>query len=234
MAYTPFSNINIDTYFSTNGIQSALYYLNKSLARLEIPTVGGIPLKSVADMNITHDKQGNIVFTVKQIGQLFVRYNESIDVVERSLDGETWSPLIPVIGDGNMTKSVYDTNDDGIVDRAESLDDGINVATAADVRAHLDTPVIALANPVQIGDGFLKNFNNVLLYSPDGLAYGRIFYEDDNLIMLKTNYDSDGSGIVDKAEELFNGTDVIAVADIQQLQADYSDLEARVTALEGV
>ena len=36
---------------------------------------------------------------------------------------------------GDMLKSVYDTDDDGIVDKAASLDDGTHTATAEDVAA---------------------------------------------------------------------------------------------------
>lgn len=47
-------------------------------------------------------------------------------------------------GSGDMTKAVYDTDDDGIVDKAESIDDGAgNAKTAAEVKAHIDSS----ANP---------------------------------------------------------------------------------------
>jgi hypothetical protein len=39
-------------------------------------------------------------------------------------------------GTGDMLKSVYDTDDDGIVDAAEGLDDGTYAATAQDVAGH--------------------------------------------------------------------------------------------------
>lgn len=41
-------------------------------------------------------------------------------------------------GSGDMTKAVYDTDDDGLVDGAEQLDDGINTVTAAQARTHID------------------------------------------------------------------------------------------------
>jgi len=41
-------------------------------------------------------------------------------------------------GSGDMEKNVYDTDDSGIVDGAEQLDDGTNTVTAAAMRDHLD------------------------------------------------------------------------------------------------
>ena len=49
---------------------------------------------------------------------------------------------------GDMKKSVYDTDNDGIVDKAENLDDGEgNASTAEDVRDHLDST----DNPHSVG-----------------------------------------------------------------------------------
>jgi len=43
------------------------------------------------------------------------------------------------VGVGDMLKSVYDTDDDGIVDKAESIDDGAgNSASAADIKDAVD------------------------------------------------------------------------------------------------
>ena len=40
---------------------------------------------------------------------------------------------------GNMTKVVYDTNDNGIVDKSESVDDGVgNSKTASEIKNHID------------------------------------------------------------------------------------------------
>jgi len=41
-------------------------------------------------------------------------------------------------GVGDMLKSVYDTNGNGIVDKAETVDDGTNSATAADIKDSVD------------------------------------------------------------------------------------------------
>lgn len=48
---------------------------------------------------------------------------------------------------GDMSKSVYDVNDNGIVDKAESVDDGAgNVKTAGEIAGHIDD----LNNPHQV------------------------------------------------------------------------------------
>jgi len=50
-------------------------------------------------------------------------------------NGSTWGTLS---GSGDMTKSVYDTDEDGIVDKAENVDDGAgNSATAIQVKANV-------------------------------------------------------------------------------------------------
>jgi len=49
-----------------------------------------------------------------------------------------WQKLSEVTGPGDMLKSVYDTDENGIADKAEELDDQTNVVTAAEARGHLD------------------------------------------------------------------------------------------------
>ena len=54
-------------------------------------------------------------------------------------DGAAWGELPSGTGDGDMTKAVYDTDDNGIVDKAESLDDDEgNVVTAAEAKEAYD------------------------------------------------------------------------------------------------
>lgn len=53
-------------------------------------------------------------------------------------DGTSWKSLSEGLGLGDMLKSVYDTDDDGRVDKAESLDDGTNVVTAAEAKDAVD------------------------------------------------------------------------------------------------
>jgi len=49
-----------------------------------------------------------------------------------------WQNLQDIVGPGDMLKSVYDTDENGIADKAEELDDQTNVVTAAEARGHLD------------------------------------------------------------------------------------------------
>jgi len=59
---------------------------------------------------------------------------------------------------GDMLKSTYDINNSGIVDKAESLDDGTNTATAAQVAGHLtDTNNPHSVTAAQIGLGNVTN-----------------------------------------------------------------------------
>ncbi len=48
--------------------------------------------------------------------------------------GTAWAEFTAGSG-GDMTKAVYDTDDDGIVNAAESVNDGTNSATAAEIKA---------------------------------------------------------------------------------------------------
>jgi hypothetical protein len=50
-------------------------------------------------------------------------------------NGTAWGEFA---GTGDMLKSVYDTDDDGRVDAAESVNDGTNSATAAEIKAAVD------------------------------------------------------------------------------------------------
>lgn len=51
-------------------------------------------------------------------------------------DGTSWMIMM---NDGDMKKSVYDTDNDGIVDKAENVDDGAgNASTAAQVKSAVD------------------------------------------------------------------------------------------------
>ena len=59
----------------------------------------------------------------------------------------------------DMEKSTYDTDDDGIVDKSESLDDGVNNVTAQEAQDHLDNT----SNPHSVDktDVSLNNVDNV-------------------------------------------------------------------------
>jgi hypothetical protein len=66
-------------------------------------------------------------------------YVYALDPGQRMVfDGTNWEPDVAE-GEGDMTKAVYDTDDNGIVDKAESVDDGEgNTTTAAQVKESYD------------------------------------------------------------------------------------------------
>lgn len=82
------------------------------------------------------------VFTVPLLGMAVMAMDE-VDIYV--FDGTNW--LIPYgEGAGDMLKSVYDINEDGIVDKAAMIDDGTDSATAADIadavtKKHLHTNI---------------------------------------------------------------------------------------------
>lgn len=88
-------------------------------------------------------KDGNIAwfdgsvwkFDAPMKGMLTYIEDESVFYVY----GTAWTLLFEELGLGDMLKSVYDTDADGIVDKAETIDDGAgNSATAADVKDAVD------------------------------------------------------------------------------------------------
>jgi hypothetical protein len=61
------------------------------------------------------------------------QYFDTTEKVPKSFNGTSWEVMGG--GTGDMTKAVYDTDENGIVDKAETLDDGAgNTATAEDVK----------------------------------------------------------------------------------------------------
>lgn len=68
-------------------------------------------------------------FTAPLLG-MAVLVTDEVDIYV--FDATDWlKPYGEAVGD--MLKSVYDTGDNGIVDKAETIDDGVDSATAADV-----------------------------------------------------------------------------------------------------
>lgn len=65
----------------------------------------------------------------------WVVYDKSDDTIY-IYDGTAWVAWTPGVGD--MTKAVYDTDNDGIVDAAEGLNDGTNTVTAAQAKEAYD------------------------------------------------------------------------------------------------
>jgi hypothetical protein len=71
-------------------------------------------------------KEGTLTYIADE--HIFYKYN-----------GSEWKLLFEELGLGDMLKSVYDNDEDGIVDKAESLDDGAgNISSAVDVKDAVD------------------------------------------------------------------------------------------------
>ncbi|HPU44057.1 MAG TPA: hypothetical protein PLS98_07570, partial [Dictyoglomaceae bacterium] len=72
------------------------------------------------------------------VNDIYFRITEG--VLEYSLDGTTYTPVEGTgsSGSGDMLKSVYDTDDDGVVDKAEAIDNGTYSATAQEIKDAVD------------------------------------------------------------------------------------------------
>lgn len=77
-----------------------------------------------------------------EIGATPVYLRDNSGTLEYSNNGADWYAVGSGGGAGDMTKAVYDPGDDTRVDNAETLTDGTNSATAAQVRTHLDDTTI--------------------------------------------------------------------------------------------
>jgi len=68
-----------------------------------------------------------------------IRYNKDTNAWQLSNNGSTWNDIEAGTGSGDMLKSTYDIDEDGIVDKAETIDDGAgNSASASDVKDAVD------------------------------------------------------------------------------------------------
>jgi len=88
-----------------------------------------------------------------------IKYNSATNKWQYANDGENWNDIGSGASSGDMLKSTYDTDEDGIVDKAETIDDGAgNAKTAAQIKSHIDST----ANPhsVSKSDVGLSNVDN--------------------------------------------------------------------------
>ena len=92
------------------------------------------------------DGEGSIGTTLKKwlkgwFGSIFVSGNITDGTNDISVQ-DIQDAIDMAQSDGDMTKAVYDTDDDGFVDAAESLNDGVsgsgNEVTALEARTHID------------------------------------------------------------------------------------------------
>jgi hypothetical protein len=120
-------------------------------------------------------------------------------------------------GGGDMAKATYDTDNDGRVDAAESINDGTHSATAANIedavtKKHTqgsDTTLGSMSQAINMNNHKIINVADPT--SNQDAATKK--YVDDHVgggsgsgDMLKSVYDTNNDGIVDKAEAIDNGT----------------------------
>jgi hypothetical protein len=68
-----------------------------------------------------------------------IRYTASVNKWQYTNNGVDWYDFGSAVGAGDMLMSIYDTDEDGIVDKAASVDDGAgNSVSAADIKSAVD------------------------------------------------------------------------------------------------
>lgn len=122
----PFDDLKLAYQYLTtqfNGY-STMQWLETKLKNLVTPDVEGVALNSIADYNILHDGQGNIVIRISkldesvEIGDGLLIKNDN-GVPKLSTDGgETWIEF--ATQDALDAMPNWDQDDDGVVDEAET------------------------------------------------------------------------------------------------------------------
>ena len=96
--------------------------------------------------NVTNDAQLKVAANLSDVNNqqtaldnitnVSVATNEDVLTKDTGTGNAIWKTSS---GGGDMLKSTYDTDDDGIVDKAESVDDGTNSKTASEIKSHIDS-----------------------------------------------------------------------------------------------
>jgi len=161
--------------------------------------------------NDPHDVQANQVET--NTTNFDNVLSSADDTVQKALE------TIDDAGHGDMEKIVYDIDDNGIVDKAEVLNDGSsgggNEVTASEARSHIDDTdnphSTSLSNLISKDHADLTNKNteidikHVTDNQKDALDNANS-PSSSNPIITQDDYDSDGDGIPDQAENLNDGS----------------------------
>lgn len=116
-----------------------------------------------------------------------------------------------LIGAGNMSTSVYDTDEDNLVDNAEQLNDGTNIVTALEIRNHLDNLPDVQKDDVDIVSSFSKlNFEGgfTVVNSGSGKATISLDSISDDLASVHIRRTTDLTGSTTFADIVFDTTDV--------------------------
>lgn len=81
------------------------------------------------------DTDKDLKFNNGDVNKPGFKYNHTTHKIQYANDGSTYYDLDSPSGSGDMNKAIYDQDEDGIVDKAETIDDGAgNSATASDTK----------------------------------------------------------------------------------------------------
>ena len=240
---------------------AAIKALKDILQELEWPEISGHQILSLSTKNVS-DTAGAISIDVSTLENPVtlgtIQLRDNAGTFEFSTDsGSTWQPVGATIADSDeltegatnlyYTEARVSANTDVAANTAHrntaSLHEKTKVNGAEMVTLDpqnlgdygsgvFKIEVGVLNSSVLLGTVPLMDFSGEFRVNVGGTWY-RVLSEDDySLIMRKLDYDTDENGIIDKSEQLFDGTDVITIADVQQLQSDVSTLQADVSALQ--
>lgn len=145
------------------------------------------------------DFKGLEILDVTPIGEGGRAINDNFIKIANDLDDLSTNA-------GDMFKVVYDSDDDGLVNGAETLSDGVNTTTAATLTTHLNNLSIH-----RVLDDSLTTSANLWSASKIQTEIGASGGGD----MLKSVYDIDDDGRVDFAETLSDGTNTSTAAQVR-------------------
>lgn len=142
---------------ATKADASAVYTKSETDATIEA-SISAIDLTDLANVNVSSPADGQSLV-----------WNDA----QSEWTSET------VTGAGDMLKSVYDTNDNGISDSAEVVFDGVNNSTAAEIRTHLDTDVIQTVGNVEtVIDDYSYNSTEIYTKTEIDTAFSNLVLDD--------------------------------------------------------
>jgi len=140
---------------------------------------GGITVTQESDGTVTVSQESNGVVEVDTImvdslalmdlSDVSILTPANNDCLMYDTVTGTWKNKAGGSASGDMLKSVYDTDDDGRVDKAESVDDGTNVSSAVQVKGAVDH--VPLTNNPHVVTQTQVGLGNVTNVAIDNTAY---------------------------------------------------------------
>jgi hypothetical protein len=180
---------------------TAIDKIDKTIAGMIAPDVGGVQVASIADQNIDTDGAGNIAIIPNilkdsiQIGvthpALLRRHPTTYQLQYSNDEGVTWFDIGTGGGGGDMLKATYDAPNNGYVERAGMLVDGGGNLDAAGIRALIpaagaDPRIQEITAFFALVRGFLATSTTGFLQLPGGIIDA--FLSTDANISTGANY----------------------------------------------